>query len=173
MEKKKIGIFPGSFDEMHIGHYDILEQSEKVFGQGNVILALGCNPEKVNGDIEAYKNKQIQRANILSKTIGRQVIPYFVFLDEFIIEKEKEGYDVFLIRGLRNGQDLAYEDNQIRFIEDFLNYLEVEYKLKTIFFRCNPKYDHVSSSAIRSIDKFSIMFGKDKKRSEKYKIIKE
>lgn len=172
MDKKKLGIFPGTFDEMHTGHFDVLEQSEKVFGKGNVMLALGCNPDKVNGDIEAYKNRQEQRAKVLSKTIGRPVLPYFVFLDEFIVQKEEEGYDVFIIRGLRNGQDLAYEDNQIRFIEDFLNYLEIEYKLKTIFFRCNPMYDHVSSSAIRAIDKFSDMFGKDRKRSEKYKIIK-
>lgn len=170
--KKKLGIFPGSFDEMHTGHYDIFEQAINLFGKGNVILALGCNPDKVNGDIESYKNKQETRAKVLSKTIGAEVIPYFVFLDEFIIQKENEGYDVFIIRGLRNGQDLAYEDNQIRFIEEFLNYLEIEYKLKTIFFRCNPKYDHVSSSAIRAIDKFSTMFGKDKKRSEKYKIVK-
>jgi cytidyltransferase-like protein len=173
MEKKKLGIFPGSFDEMHVGHFDVLEQSEKLFGNGNVILALGCNPDKVNGDIEVYKQRQEQRAKVLSKTIGRQVMPYFMFLDEFILQKEKEGYDVFLIRGLRNGQDLAYEDNQIRFIEDFLNFLEVEYKLKTIFFRCSPNFDHVSSSAIRAIDKFSDMFGRDKKRSEKYKIIKQ
>jgi cytidyltransferase-like protein len=167
-EKPKLGIYAGSFNPMHVGHMNVLEKSEQIFGRGNVMLAIGCNPEKVKEeDREAFKQEQEARSEELSNKIGRAVIPYFLFLDEFIMQKEEEGYDVFLVRGLRNGEDLAHEDNQLKFIEDFLDFLEIEYVLKTIFLRCDRKYDHISSSAIKAIDTFG---NKGLKRTERYKV---
>ena len=159
--KRKLGIYAGSFNPMHVGHFNILQRAEEIFGRGNVILAIGCNPEKTT------VKDQSEKAAALATKLEREVIAYDVFLDEFIMQKEEEGYDVFLIRGLRNGEDLAHEDNQLQFVEDFLDMLEVEYKLKTVFLRCDRKYDHISSSAIRAIDSFG---EKGLKRSQRYKI---
>ena len=44
---KTIAIYPGSFNPFHIGHLNILEKSERIFGKGNVIIAMGLNIEKV------------------------------------------------------------------------------------------------------------------------------
>ena len=169
MNKNKIGIYAGSFAPMHVGHYNIFKKAERVFGKGNVILAIGCNPEKALNTAD-YQKQQEERSKELSEKLNAEVVPYFIFLDEFIIQKENEGYDVFLVRGLRNGEDLAHEDSQIRFIEDFLDFLEIEYELKTIFLRCDPKFDHISSSAIRAIDTFG---KKGLERSKNYKILNE
>lgn len=45
---KTIAIYPGSFNKMHIGHINILEKAERIFGRGNVLIAVGVNPDKLS-----------------------------------------------------------------------------------------------------------------------------
>ena len=41
---KTIAIYPGSFNPFHIGHLNIVEKTERIFGKGNVVVAMGINP---------------------------------------------------------------------------------------------------------------------------------
>ena len=142
---KKLGIYAGSFNPFHVGHLNIVEKAERILGRGNVLLAIGCNPAKTS------MADNTERAKELSEKLGRDVIAYTSFLHKLILKKESEGYEVVLIRGLRNAEDVAYEDNQLKFIYDFLDFIEIEYNLNVMFLRCDHKYDHISSSAIRQI----------------------
>ena len=73
---------------------------------------------------------------------------YNTFLHELIEKKESEGYNVILVRGLRNGDDLNYEDNQLKYIKDFKKDINV------VFLRCDEEFEHISSSAIRQLESF-------------------
>jgi len=139
---KTLAIYAGSFNPFHIGHLNIVEKAEKIFGRGNVLIAIGVNPEKSKS--EDLLSRSVDIAN---KT-GRSVEVYTTFLHELIDKKESEGYKVVLIRGLRNGDDLAYEDNQLKFINDFKKNIDV------VFFRCDEEFQHISSSAIRNLQSF-------------------
>lgn len=139
---KTLAIYAGSFNPFHIGHLNIVEKAEKVFGKGNVLIAIGVNPEKSKSE-----NLLLRASEINSKT-GRPVEVYTTFLHELVEKKESEGYKVVLVRGLRNGDDLAYEDNQLKFINDFKKDIDV------VFFRCDEQFAHISSSAIRNLQSF-------------------
>jgi pantetheine-phosphate adenylyltransferase len=139
---KTLAIYPGSFNPFHIGHLNIVEKAERVFGKGNVLIAIGVNPDKSKSE------DQLIRANEIQTSTGRLVEVYTTFLHELIEKKESEGYKVVLIRGLRNGDDLAYEDNQLKFIKDFKKDIDV------VFFRCDEEFSHISSSAIRNLQSF-------------------
>jgi len=139
---KTLAIYAGSFNPFHIGHLNIVEKSEKIFGKGNVLVAIGVNPEKVNS------GSSLSRALEISDKIKRSVEVYTTFLHELIEKKESEGYKVVLIRGLRNGDDLSYEDNQLKFIRDFKKDIDV------VFLRCDEEFQHISSSAIRNLQSF-------------------
>ena len=139
---KTLAIYAGSFNPFHIGHLNIVEKAERIFGEGNVLIAIGVNPEKSNG------GDVLSRALEISDKIGRRVDIYTTFLHELIEKKESEGYKVVLVRGLRNGDDLAYEDNQLKFINDFKKDIDV------VFFRCDEQFQHISSSAIRNLQSF-------------------
>ena len=141
---KTLAIYPGSFNPFHVGHLNIVEKAERVFGKGNVVIAIGVNPAEIDSG-EDFNEKVLN----LSNKIGRPVLFYKTFLHELIEEKESEGYNVVLVRGLRNGNDLEYEDNQLKFINDFKKEMT-----NVVFFRCDEKYSHVSSSAIRSLESF-------------------
>lgn len=141
---KTLAIYAGSFNPFHIGHLNIVDKMEKIFGYGNIMIAVGVNPSKNNIDI----NELNQRAEELSQKIDIPVEVYTSFLHELIEEKEIQGYKVILVRGLRNGDDLDYEDNQLKFIKDFKSDINV------VFIRCDSEYEHISSSAIRQLESF-------------------
>lgn len=143
---KTIAIYPGSFNPMHIGHINILEKAERIFGRGNVLIAVGVNPDKLSTP------KSDEDLHLLEQRINRKIITYNKFLHELIEDYEKEGYKVVIIRGLRNGVDLDYEVNQYRFVDDFKKDVNV------IYLTCDQEYEHISSSAIRKIEQFG---GKD------------
>jgi len=143
--KKKLGIYAGSFLPFTVGHLNILQKAERILGKGNILVAIGCNPAKTSITDNSGRAKE------LSEKIGCEVIAYTTFLHEIILQKEEEGYDVVLIRGLRNGEDLAYEDNQLKFIREFL---PENYYLNTIFLMSDEEYKHISSSAVRQLESF-------------------
>jgi pantetheine-phosphate adenylyltransferase len=139
--KPKIGVYAGSFNPFHAGHLNVVYQAEQVFDK--VVIAYGTNPEKEKREV------------VFPKTISDlENVVYEGFLSDLLYKYEKMGCDVTLIRGLRNEYDLNYEQNTVSYIK------EQKSDLKTVFFLCDKQYEHVSSGAIRQLQKFGDHFDK-------------
>jgi pantetheine-phosphate adenylyltransferase len=131
--KPRIGLFPGSFNPFHKGHYSVLQKAEKIFDK--VIIAFGKNTDK---DERYYE---------IPKTIAnRQLTEYHGLLTDHV---DSLGYDVTVVRGLRNSTDFQYEQNQYRYIQE----LKPGIKIINIF--CDKEFEHISSSGIRTLEKFN------------------
>jgi pantetheine-phosphate adenylyltransferase len=141
--KKKLGVYAGSFNPFHVGHLDILRQAQGVFDK--VIIAIGRNPDKDGVEREEFptNNPALNGASVVK--FGGLLPDYLNQLDVEI----GEDYEMFLIRGLRNGEDLQYEQNQLQFIK------EMYPSLKTVFFICDRKFEHISSKSLRALRVFS------------------
>jgi pantetheine-phosphate adenylyltransferase len=130
--KPNIAVYPGSFNMFHKGHLNILQKAEKIFDK--VIIARGQNPEKTEHTYpmpEALRYHQIEEYNGL--------------LTDFM---KGLGYDVTVIRGLRNFTDMQYELNQYRFLQELMP----EIRLVSIF--CDKEFEHISSSTLRMLEKY-------------------
>lgn len=124
----KIGLYPGSFNPFHKGHYNILLKAEKIFDK--VIIARGVNPDKAKSTWELPKVLE-----------GRPIVEYEGLLTDYM--KTLSFDNLTVIRGLRNGTDLQYEITQYRFLQEFMP----DIQLISIF--CDKEFEHISSSAIR------------------------
>jgi len=147
---KTIAIYPGSFNPFTLGHQNILEKAERIFGKENVVVAIGINPEKYS-NLEDIELKRLINSKIL--TIEKQLpsvkVEYYIgFLTDYVKEKQLEnGDNIVVVRGLRNGYDFDYEYNKIRFMWDQMP------KLDVICLFADPAYMHISSSAYRVLEK--------------------
>ena len=141
----KIAVYPGSFNPMHIGHLNIIEKAEKIFDK--VIIVVGENSDK------SQRQYEIPKAILDS----HQVDYYSGLLSDYVASKD---YPVTVIRGLRNTTDMQYELNQYRWLQE----LNANFNMVSIF--CDKEFEHISSSAIRSLTKYkgqiedNVFFGK-------------
>lgn len=143
--KQRVGVYAGSFNPFHKGHLDIANQALVLFDK--VVIAIGRNPAKDDVDRELFPYNSVA---IKDRFV---VVPFHGLLANFLNELDLQmGYqdsEIFLIRGLRDGEDLHYEQNQLQFIR------EMYPSLRTVFFVCDRKYEHISSSALRQLKKIS------------------
>lgn len=137
-----IGIYAGSFNPFHNGHLNIVEKAEKIFDK--IIIARGVNPEKQGQE----KKKSMPKALEF-----RQYENFRGLLTSYLSQKEKDA-EITLLRGLRNGDDLDYEVNQLRFME------EMKPDIKMVFIVCDSNFEHISSSAIRNLERIEEGLGK-------------
>jgi pantetheine-phosphate adenylyltransferase len=133
LRRPLIGVFAGSFNPFHKGHYNILQKAENIFDK--VIIAFGKNPEKDQRDWGIPKSVRY-----------RQIETYDGLLTDFVDALAQE---VVVIRGLRNSTDFQYEQNQYRYIQELMP----EIRIINIF--CDKEFEHISSSGIRTLEKYN------------------
>ena len=135
----KVAVYPGSFLPFHRGHYNILLKAEMIFDK--VIIARGLNPEKkeITNEWAMHPCKTVQ---------DREILHYPNLLTDFVKALQEKYDNVTVIRGLRNSVDLQHEMNQYRFFQDLMP----DIQMVSIF--CDKEYEHISSSAIRMLQKY-------------------
>jgi pantetheine-phosphate adenylyltransferase len=131
--KPNIALFAGSFSPFHKGHFNVLQKAEKIFDK--VIIAFGKNPDK-----------SVKQWPIPKTIANRQHTSYDGLLTDHV---NSLGYDVTVVRGLRNSTDFQYEQNQYRYIQE----LKPGIRIINIF--CDKEFEHISSSGIRTLEKYN------------------
>ena len=139
-----LGLYPGSFNPFHVGHLSVVKQAVEIFD--SVVVAKGINPQKIVAD--KIVNRYPLPVKFL-KDMHVETRVYNTLLTDLIKELENEYFNVVLVRGLRNGADLEYEQNLIAFLRGMYP------QLKVATFYCDPSFRHISTSALRDIQKFS------------------
>ncbi|HHH50198.1 MAG TPA: pantetheine-phosphate adenylyltransferase [Saprospiraceae bacterium] len=134
---EKIAVFPGSFDPITIGHYDLVKRALPLFDK--IIVAVGVNSQK------SYLFTLEERLQWLRDVFASEEK---VIVDSF--ENLTAHYCVrvgasFLLRGLRNASDFDYEKTISQ-----LNNI-VGNGIETVFFISRPTYSHISSTIVREI----------------------
>ena len=132
----KKAIFPGSFDPITLGHFDIIKRSIPLFDE--IIVAIGINAEK------KYMFPLEDRIRFIAEAFADEpkirVISY-VGLTIDLCKKEKAE---FILRGLRNPADFEFE-KAIAHTNRRLS------KIETVFLLTAAKTSYISSSIVRDV----------------------
>ena len=129
-------VFPGSFDPITLGHYDIIERGLTLFDE--IILAIGVNAEK------KYMFSLDERIEFLNKTFEHEkkikVMPYKGLTIDFCKAQNAD----FILRGLRNPADFEFE-KAIAHTNRKLSSIE------TLFLLTSSGKSYISSSIVRDV----------------------
>ena len=94
-------MFAGSFDPFTIGHLEIVRVAERMFDETHVVIGVNVQKKRMF-DIDAMEDA-------IRECCGKSIIVsrHSGLMTDYAREQGIEWY----VRGLRNGQDYAYEEN--------------------------------------------------------------
>ena len=136
----KTAIYPGSFDPVTLGHFDIIKRSSEIFDQ--VIVGVLCNNAKSPLFSVEERVKMLEE---VTKDLGNvKVVPFDGLLVEFARQQKAR----LVIRGLRAITDFEYE------IQMSQTNHKLEPEVETMFLTTNLKYSYLSSTIVREVAAF-------------------
>ena len=129
-------IFPGSFDPITNGHYDIIKRGASLFDE--IIVAIGINAEKKYMFSLEERKRFIEEA---FKDEPKVKVITYTGLTIDLCRKEKAD---FILRGLRNPADFEFE-KAIAHTNRSLSEIE------TVFLLTAARTSYISSSIVRDV----------------------
>lgn len=138
MTKMKRAIFPGSFDPITLGHYDIIKRGIELFDE--VIVSIGINSEK------KYMFSLEERKKFIEDAFKDEPRVKVMTYEGLTVQFCKEIKVPFILRGLRNPADFEFE-KAIAHTNRRLS------KIETIFLLTAASTSYISSSIVRDVIK--------------------
>jgi pantetheine-phosphate adenylyltransferase len=130
-------LIPGSFDPMHLGHLDVVDQARELFG--DVVVAVMYNPSKESGLFTSTERVELARATVAE----RDAVRVEAFPGLAVQAAASVGAD-FIVKGLRTAGDFEVEQQMA------LNNHAVS-GIRTVYVPCRPDLSHVSSRFVREL----------------------
>lgn len=132
----KRAIFPGSFDPVTLGHYDIIKRGVKLFDE--IIVAIGVNADK------KYMFSLKERQQFIERTFSDEPKVKVLTYSGLTVDFCKEIGVEFILRGLRNPADFEFEK---AIAHTNRNLAPIE----TIFLLTSAETSFIASSIVRDV----------------------
>lgn len=129
-------IFPGSFDPITLGHYDIIKRSLPLFDE--IVVAIGVNADK------KYMFTLEERIQFIKDSFTNESKVSVISYEGLTIDLCRKVKADFILRGLRNPADFEFE-KAIAHTNRRLS------KIETVFLLTAAKTSYISSSIVRDV----------------------
>ena len=136
---QRIGLFPGTFDPVTLGHIDIINRALPLFDK--LVVGIGRNVNKVPMFSEE------QRLQWVKEIYKDQPKVDVVLYDGLTVNCCKMVGANFILRGIRYVNDFEYE----KAIADMNR--SIDGHIETVFLTCLPQFTSVASTLVRDVFK--------------------
>ena len=137
----KIALYPGTFDPITNGHYDVIERALGLFDE--IIIAVAISQDK------KPMFSLDERIEMITKAISGLKNVKVVGFDNLTVDLAKTHGATVLIRGLRAVSDFEYE-LQLGYLNNSL-----DDSIETVYLMPKLKHAFISSSIVRNLLKFN------------------
>lgn len=134
---------PGSFDPIHLGHLDVIEQAVELFGR--VVVTVMHNHEKTGGLFRVEERLALIEASVADAGLGGKV-DVAAHAGLAIQAAEVVGAD-FIVKGLRTPADFEIEQ-QMALTNHSVS------GVRTVYLPCRADRGYISSRFVREIARY-------------------
>lgn len=138
--KKRVALYPGTFDPLTNGHLDIIGRAVKLYDK--LVLGVALNRDK--GPLFSFEER-VDMARELAESVAGdteiEVLPFEGLLMHFAEEVGANS----IIRGLRAVSDFEYEFQMVGMNQ------RLNADIETVFLMADPRHQAVASRLVKEI----------------------
>lgn len=141
-------LYPGSFDPIHLGHLDIIEQSAELFtaagpgDQGVIVVAVMHNHDKPGGTFDIDDRVRLIVESVAEVGLAGRV--RVITHSGLAVDAARVADADFIVKGLRNAADFEVEQQMA-----LTNYSVTG--IRTVYLPCGTDRGFISSRFVREI----------------------
>jgi pantetheine-phosphate adenylyltransferase len=145
MSGKRIGLYPGTFDPVTLGHLDIIERAVKLVD--HLVIGIANNPSKTQAFTLKERIAMMRRETAPLAGDGRAKITVEIF-DSLLIHFARKVGAGIIIRGLRAVSDFEYEFQMVGMNQ------RLDPEIETVFLMADPRHQAIASRLVKEIAAF-------------------
>ncbi|HNS85625.1 MAG TPA: pantetheine-phosphate adenylyltransferase [Parvularculaceae bacterium] len=139
---KRIGLYPGTFDPITLGHIDIIERAVKMVDE--LVIGVAINRDK--GPLFSLEERVKMVGAEMAPISKKSGVPIRVTPFESLLMKFAEAQNAnFIIRGLRAVSDFEYEFQMVGMNQKLNDDIE------TVFLMADVRYQFIASRLVKEI----------------------
>ena len=139
--KQRIGLYPGTFDPVTLGHLDIIKRAVKLVD--HLVIGVSTNAPK-NPIFSLTERVEMVRAEAEKLAEGRATLQVVAF-DNLLVQFAAEMGASVIIRGLRAVSDFEYEFQMVAMNQ------RLNTEIETVFLMADPRHQAISSKLVKEI----------------------
>ena len=145
MSERRIGLYPGTFDPVTLGHMDIIKRAVKLVD--HLVIGVANNPAKNQAFTIKDRVAMLRRETAPLAGDGRATIAVETFESLLIHFARKVGAGL-IIRGLRAVSDFEYEFQMVGMNQ------RLDPEIETVFLMADPRHQAIASRLVKEIASF-------------------
>lgn len=136
-------LYPGSFDPIHLGHLDVIEQSAELFH--DVVVAVMHNDEKVAGVFDV--DERVRLIGESTAELGLAAKVEVITHGGLVVDAARVAGADFIVKGLRNAGDFEIEQQMALTNHSVTG-------VRTVYLPCRMDRGFISSRFVREIARY-------------------
>ncbi|MDE3115412.1 MAG: pantetheine-phosphate adenylyltransferase [Pseudomonadota bacterium] len=142
MAKKRVGLYPGTFDPVTLGHLDIIQRAVKLVD--HLVIGVATNASKTPLFTLEERLAIMRHETAPLAGDGRATISVEIFDTLLVKYAEKVGASI-IVRGLRAVSDFEYEFQMVGMNQ------RLNPEIETVFLMADPRHQAIASRLVKEI----------------------